>query len=96
MAVERQVAAPAKVAKVAAKPAPKQSAAPAAKQAAPAAGTVAQIRADLSVARRDLALQKLDSPTKIRALRKDLARALTAERAKATTQAGATKAKEAA
>lgn len=43
---------------------------------------IATLRTELSAARRDLALNKLDSPAKIRALRKDLARALTAEQAK--------------
>ncbi len=95
MAVERQVA-PATGAKVVAPPAKtsdvtaRRSAANSqggrprrrAGSAAVNSGTVAQIRAELAAARRDLALQKLDSPTTIRSLRKKLARALTVERAK--------------
>ncbi len=69
MAEERQVAAPKPTKQTAAKPA--------------TVGTVTQLRTDLAAARRDLALEKLSSPTQIRQLRKNLARALTAERAKA-------------
>lgn len=75
MAIERKADTSTKVAVTAA---PKPS--PAAKSGA--VPKVAQLRADLSAARRDQALQKLDSPAKIRKLRKDLARALTAERAR--------------
>jgi ribosomal protein L29 len=56
-----------------AKPAPKKAA---------GGNRIATLRADLSAARRDLALNKLDSPAKIRSLRKELARALTAENVK--------------
>ena len=76
MAIERKADTSTKIA-VAAEP--KKTAT--AKTATPAATKIAQLRADLSAARRDLALQKLDSPTKIRQLRKDLARALTKENA---------------
>lgn len=95
MAVERHIAAPATGAKVVAPPAktggvtPRRRPASAAESpsksassAAASSGTVTQIRAELAAARRDLALQKLDSPATIRQLRKKLARALTVERAK--------------
>ena len=78
MAIERQADTSTKIA-VAAEP--KKPAAGRGATATPAATKIAQLRADLSAARRDLALQKLDSPTKIRQLRKDLARALTKENA---------------
>ncbi|MSU76307.1 50S ribosomal protein L29 [Patescibacteria group bacterium] len=42
-----------------------------------------RIRAELEEARRKHAMEKLESPNIIKKLRKDLARALTAERAKA-------------
>lgn len=107
MAIERQVVAPTTVAKVGAPPAKtdgvttRRSAANSqggrprrrVVSAAASSGTVAQLRVDLAAARRDLALQKLDSPAKIRKLRKDLARALTTERAKAIPTA-TTSAKE--
>lgn len=41
---------------------------------------IAGIRQDLAKARRDHRMQTLDSPAKLRATRKSLARALTAER----------------
>lgn len=85
MAEERQVTTTSKISKTPAAPAPKKAAA----KAPAAAGTVARLRSDLSTARRDLALQKLDSPVKIRQLRKDLARALTAERATALAKEAA-------
>ena len=86
MAIERKADTSTKIA-VAAEPKKPAAKAPVTKQpataktATPAATKIAQLRADLSAARRDLALQKLDSPTKIRQLRKDLARALTKENA---------------
>lgn len=88
MAIERKADTSTKIA--VAGGAPKPAKAPAASTRKPAAsagatGTtpkIAQVRADLSAARRDLALNKLDSPAKIKMLRKELARLLTAENAK--------------
>lgn len=51
------------------------------KPAAPSKPDV--LRTELAEARREQALGKLDSPAKLRKLRRDLARALTIERAKA-------------
>lgn len=85
MAIERKADTSTKIAVAGDQPkaAPKQSA------VGTSTSKIAQLRADLSAARRDLALNKLDSPAKIRKLRKDLARALTAENAAAKTKEAA-------
>lgn len=78
MAIERKVdSSSATVTKAAA---PKK---PAAKKPAAdrAPGSVAQLRAELAEARRQHALEKLESPATLKQLRRKLARALTAERA---------------
>lgn len=75
MAIERKVETKQAVTTAAA---PKPSAKPAPKAGAT---SVDRLRSDLAEARRQHALEKLESPVTLRKLRKDLARALTAERA---------------
>lgn len=78
MAIERKVDTVSKVTKAAApkKPTAKKPAASAGR----APGSVSQLRVELAEARRQHALDKLESPATLKQLRRKLARALTRQR----------------